>query len=179
MFKVTIKQYVKPLCALILIAAVLNSGCISTSSSNTAEDVPVEKAEPETQIYTTPDGLQFVGPYGHDECDGMYLPSYDTDGDGDIDATDSAVGPSDASRHNNNIAIAIRANFGIQTTSKLYQDYPDIEEIRVRQWDSDNDGNHDKIEILINYEVVHSTTTDTDQDGGVSFKDALIELGWW
>ncbi|MCJ7615221.1 MAG: hypothetical protein MUO43_01645 [Desulfobacterales bacterium] len=179
MFKVTIKQYVKPLCALILIAAVLNSGCISTSSSNTAEDVPVVKAEPETQIYTTPDGLQFVGPYGHDDEDGMYLPSYDTDGDGDIDARDSAVGPSDASRWNNNMAKAIDANFGIPTTSKLHQDYPNIEEFRVRQWDSDNDGNHDKIEILINGEVVYITTTDTNQDGSINLNDIMTQLDWW
>ena len=177
MFKVTIKQYVKPLCALILIAAVLNSGCISTSSSNTAEDVPVVKAEPEKVIKTTPDGMTFYG--SPKSNDNKYLPSYDTDGDGDIDARDSAVGPSDASRWNNNMAKAIDSNFGIPTTSKLHQDYPNIEEFRVRQWDSDNDGNHDKIEILINGEVVYITTTDTNQDGSINLNDIMTQLDWW
>ena len=107
----------------------------------------------------------------------MYLPSYDTDGD--IDARDSAVGPSDASRWNNNMAKAIDANFGIPTTSKLHQDYPNIEEFRVRQWDSDNDGNHDKIEILINGEVVYITTTDTNQDGSINLNDIMTQLDWW
>ncbi len=178
MFKVTIKQYVKPLCALILIAAVLNSGCISISNSNTAEDVPVVKAEPETQIYTTPDGLKFFGPYGHDEADGQYVPVYDTDGDGKIDAEDSAVGPNDAARWNNNIAKAIDANFGIPTTSKLHQDYPDIEEFRIRGWNSDNDDVCEKIEIIINDEIVDSTTTDVDGNGRININDVLTKLDW-
>ena len=171
----------KVLATAILGIAVLGAGCISqpsNSSSNDA-DLPIKTPTPETQIYTTPDGLTFVGPYGHDECDGMYLPSYDTDGDGDIDAKDSAVGPNDAARHNNNIAIAIRATFGIPTTSKLHQDYPDIEEFRIRHWDLNNDGNHDKIDILINHKVIYTTTTDTNQDGSINLNDVLTELGWW
>ncbi len=177
MFKVTIKQYVKPLCALILIAAVLNSGCISTSSSNTAEDVPVVKAEPEKVIKTTPDGMSyFVKPHQHDG----YWAAYDTDGDGDIDATDSAVGPGEASRDGGNIAISIRGIIGIPTTSKLHQDYPNIEEFRIRKWDLDGDGHFlDKIEILINGEIVHTTTTDVDGKSGVNMLDAFLELGWW
>ena len=178
MFKVTIKQYVKPLCALILIAAVLNSGCISTSSSNTAEDVPVVKAEPEKVIKTTPDGMSyFVKPHQHDG----YWAAYDTDGDGDIDVRDSVVNQPMADQYDNSdIKKTIRGFFGIPTTSKLHQDYPNIEEFRIRKWDLDGDGHFlDKIEILINGEIVHTTTTDVDGKSGVNMLDAFLELGWW
>ena len=181
MFKVTIKQYVKPLCALILIAAVLNSGCISTSSSNTAEDVPVERPIPagsEIVQKITPDGLIF---YEKAKLEGVteYRGAYDTDGD--IDARDGAVGPNDASRDGGNIAISIRGIIGIPTTSKLHQDYPDIEELRIRQWDFDenDDDYYDKIEVIINNKVIHNTTTDVNGDGYIGFDDTLIELGWW
>ena len=177
MFKVTIKQYVKPLCALILIAAVLNSGCISTSSSNTAEDVPVVKAEPEKVIKTTPDGMSyFVKPHQHDG----YWAEYDTDGDGDIDACDGAVGPHEVSfYHDDNIKQTIRGIMGIPIDSKLYQDYPDIEELRIRQWDLDGDGKFkEKIDLLINGEIVYTTTTNTNHDGGVGPTDAFLDLGW-
>ena len=130
MFKVTIKQYVILLYALILIAAVLNSGCISISNSDdTAQDVPVVKAEPETPkvIGTTVDGIDYYRASG--------LGDVDINGDMIFDFCDSAVDQNDAARHNDNIAIAIRANFGTQTDSKLHQDYPDIEEFRIRNWD--------------------------------------------
>jgi len=181
MFKVTIKQYVKPLCALILIAAVLNSGCLESTSSNTATtngvpDVPIKAPADEKVLKTTPDGMTFYGsPKGNDN---IYLSSYDTDGDGDIDARDSAVGPSDAARWNNNIAKAINANFGIPTNSKLHQDYPNIEEFRTRSWLNEND-ERIKIEILINHAVVYSTTTDTNQDGSINLNDILTDLNWW
>ncbi|MDO9516461.1 MAG: hypothetical protein Q7J10_00260, partial [Methanosarcinaceae archaeon] len=166
--------YVKPLCALILIAAVLNSGCISTSSSNTAEDVPVVKAEPETPkiLGTTVDGIPHYAFSGNG--------AFDIDGDGIYDFTDSAVGPGEASRDGGNIAITIRGYFGIPTTSKLHQDYLDIEEFRIRKWDLDGDGHFlDKIEILINGEIVYSSTTDIDGKNGVNMLDAFLELGWW
>ena len=180
MFKVTIKQYVKPLCALILIAAVLNSGCISTSSSNTAEDVPVERPIPagsEIVQKITPDGLIFYekAKLGDDG----FRSSYDTDGD--IDVRDSVVNQPMADQYDNSdIKKTIRGFFGIPTTSKLHQDYPNIEEFRIRKWDLDGDGHFlDKIEILINGEIVHTTTTDVDGKSGVNMLDAFLELGWW
>ena len=113
MSKVTIKQYVIPLYALLLIAAVLNSGCISISNSDdTAQDVPVVKAEPEKVIKTTPDGMSyFVKPHQHDG----YWAAYDTDGDGDIDARDGALGPREVSLyHNDNIKQTIRGVMAYQ-----------------------------------------------------------------
>ena len=32
--------------------------------------------------------------------------------------------------------------------------------------------------ILINSEVAHTTTTDVDGKNGINFRDALLELGW-
>ncbi len=88
----------------------------------------------------------------------------------------NAVGPSDAAI-DGNIANAIRYNFGIPTTSKLHQDYPDIEEFRTRRWDLDGDGKFkEKIEILINGEVVHTTITDTNQDGSADLGDAGLNF---
>ena len=132
------------------------------------------KAEPETPkiLGTTVDGIP------HYKFDSG-LGAFDIDGDGKYDFTDSAVGPNDAAI-DGNIANAIRYNFGIPTTSKLHQDYPNIEEFRTRRWDLDGDGKFkEKIEILINGEVVHTTITDTNQDGSADLGDAVTELGWW
>ncbi|TFH42778.1 MAG: hypothetical protein E4G94_05745 [ANME-2 cluster archaeon] len=165
---------VKILTVFLLILALTLSGC--TTEDEPAADQPVKEVEPETQIYTTPDGLKFFGPYGHDEADGQYVPVYDTDGD--IDARDSAVGPNDAAI-DGNIANAIRYNFGIPQNSKLHQDYPNIEEFRIRKWDFDGDRKFlDKVEILINDKIVHSSTTDIDGKNGVNIVDTFSELGW-
>ncbi|MBW6471478.1 MAG: hypothetical protein K0A90_09735 [Methanosarcinaceae archaeon] len=183
MFKVTIKQYVKPLCALILIAAVLNSGCLESTSSNTATtngvpDVPIKAPADEKVLKTTPDGMTFYGsPKGNDN---IYLSSYDTDGDGDLDARDRAVNQAMAYEyHNGNMNLIIFSFFGIPKDSKLHQDYPNIEEFRVRQWDLDGDDKFkEKVEIIINDKVIYSTTTDIDGKNGVNMGDAFLDLGW-
>jgi len=131
------------------------------------------KAEPETPkiLGTTVDGIPHYAFSGNG--------AFDIDSDWKSDFTDSAVGPSDASRWNNNMAKAIDSNFGIPTTSKLHQDYPNIEEFRIRKWDLDDDKIFkEKVEIIINGKIIYSTTTDTNNNGGIDILDVMTDLGW-
>lgn len=121
--------------------------------------------------FTTPDGLVY---YEYPRWDGGYCGAYDTNGD--IDVRDAAVDESDAAR-NYGMKNAIRANFGIPTNSRLYDQHPDIQEFRVRKWDLDNNNDYEKIEIIINDQFVFSTTSDPDGDG-VDLVDAFDAAGW-
>ena len=184
MFKVTIKQYVIPLCALVLIAAVLNSGCLESSTGNTAvvngvPDLPIQPAADEKVLKTTPDGLNFFEKESDVYVTNTYRGAYDIDNDGDIDIKESVIDQDDAAR-DGNIANSIRAIYGIPIDSKMYDEFPEgIQELRERKHDLDGDGKFkEQVDLLINGKIVCSTTTDTDQDGGISLNDILIERGW-
>ena len=170
----------KVLATTILGIAVLGAGCISQpsdSSSNDA-DLPIPTPTNEKVMKTTPDGMTFYG--SPNSNDNKYLPAYDTDGDGDIDAKDSAVNQPMADQYNNgDIKKTIKGFFGIPIDSKLHQNYPDIKEFRIRKWDLDGDKIFkEKVEILINGKIIYSTTTDTNNNSGIDILDVMTDLDW-
>lgn len=108
---------------------------------------------------------------------------YDTDADGKMDLRDDTANIKSMRFHGySNMADELQSVFGISPESKLYEEYPDIEEFRVRAWDLNKDGDAgdagDKLEIFVNGKVVVSVSGDIDGDGGLGLGDVLKVKGW-
>ena len=169
----------KALGVIVLGLALAGSGCTSSGSDDAPTQEPTPKPIQEKVVKTTPDGLNFYEKKSDMYITGTYRGAYDTNNDGVIDVRDSAVDQAKADQlHKGSMPLTIKSFFGIPTDSKMYDQHPNIEEFRIRAHYLDDDKKADKIEIIINDKIVHTTTTDTDNDGGIDIGDAVKELGW-
>jgi hypothetical protein len=75
--------------------------------------------------------------------------------------------------HKGSMKLTIKSFFDIPTYSRLYDQHPHIQEFRIRSF-LDDDNNCEKKEIIINDQIVFSTTSDLD---GVDLVDAFDAAG--
>lgn len=141
---------------------------------------------PSTTPMTTKDGLKYYMLLsGNIYRGGIKTPTKLYDTDGKLNSAGHYGDVTDISANEETMSLSkkltikeeIQRMFDISPDSNLYKDYPNITEFTVRLFINNMEAK-DKAQVLVNGEIVFTTTEDTDGKYGVDMYDVIKQKGW-